>query len=410
MRPPWARAMPATSRSPNPWPPCPPRRSPSNRPALICSSTAGPMPTPSSCTVKTHASGRRSTVTRTVQPPQFQRILLGQPGVEQVGQHLPGQLGRVQVPPLQRLHRVFQLGRQVQVADEPAQPLALGPDHAGLFPGRGGQRRVGFQRAGVAQHHGQRGAHIVGDAVDPLGPGGVPPGHLGRHPVQRRLHRPQLPGLGQVGGPAGRQPPHPLQQRRGAFFHPAQAAPEQRHHQQQVGAENGQAAVERGPQFPVGHHRAEPHPQHPVLVAGHHQQAAVRQCPHHHRVVLQVPAAHPGNVGGGVGVVGRRRQRMAPGDGPVRRQHHRPGQVVLGQHRLHLLLLHLAAAVPGLYQGGQLLHRHPEGGDLVQQRPQAQHHGQVGHKKQQDQPDAGEEVPAEKAAGGHRRASSTSSL
>ena len=52
--------------------------------------------------------------------------------------------------------------------------LALAADDGGLGPPPGREDRVRLQLPGVAHDHGQRGADVMGDAVDPVGTGKVP--------------------------------------------------------------------------------------------------------------------------------------------------------------------------------------------------------------------------------------------
>ena len=341
---------------------------------------------------------------------QFQRIAAVQPAVEQFGEHAPRQFHRVKVAPLQRLHGVFQLRDQVQVPDQIPQPFPLGADHARLLPGRRGQRRVGGQGARVAQYDRERRAHIVGDAVDPFRPGGVPPRHLGADPVQRFLHRGQFAGLRQSRGLPGGDLADALHQRRGALLHAAGAAPEQRHHQQQVGRHDAQAAVQHCAHPAQAHQVAEAQAHQPVLIPGHHQQPAAVQYPFQHRVILQIPAAEAGDVRRRVVAAQRRRQLPGPDDTALRVQDHRPGQAAALQQCRDLRLPHAVAPTLRLHAGGQFVQRGAEGRHPVDRHAQSQQHDPVGYQKQQDQPDAGEEIPAEKPLCGHGASSSRSTI
>ena len=160
----------------------------------------------------------------------------------------------------QGLHGAVQPHGEIQVVHQIPDLLALGADDPRLPPALRRQILRPLHLGGVAHDHGERGADVVGHAVDPVGPGGVP------HP----LGLPEPPAHHEVGQ--------------------EQHAPEG---QQEDAADPQGRVVE---QTGLGGDVVLPHA---PLGRAHHQQSVLPDAALH-RVVIEIPPGEGGHVREGI--------------------------------------------------------------------------------------------------------------
>ena len=240
--------------------------------------------------------------------------------------------------PSQGLHGGVQAHGQVQVVDQLPDGLALPADDGGppvLLRLQGG---VPFQLAGMAHHQAEGGADIVGDAVDPVGTGGIPGLlFLVEPPPQHQGGEAQHCGQGQQGETS--KPP----------------------------GGQGEALVgEDDVMFPGA-----------VFGAAHHQQP-VRPNAGLDGVVVQIPADKGSHLGEGVLLRDVGRLAVGPEDPAVLADEHGP-QVVLVQQ---LFLVKGVAAAGEVQPLGKLLCR-----DRPGSFQQAAHQGKAQETGRQHQDD-----------------------
>ena len=259
---------------------------------------------------------------------QFHLALTGCATVAEIShaapQQRPGAAGRT----AQRLGVVLQLAGQVQVLHQRLDAQALAVDAACLLALGGGQGIVGGKLLGIAGDQRQRRADVVGNAGDPVGAGGVPPGD--------QLALALQPAAGLV-EPAGQLGGHALFRQAdrfalGQLFHtlghrfqlpaapPAQPQAEQHHHRQVCQQDPAQV-----PDNAVHQLLVDDVPAFPLAAAGGggHQQAAAG-APAAHRVIVQVPSLKARHVPRGIMAIQLRRQPPLPDDVSVRVQQHGP--------------------------------------------------------------------------------------
>ena len=293
-----------------------------------------------------------------------QGVPLLQPAVEHVGRHLPHQGGGVEAPPPQGLHGVVQAHGQVEVIDQIPDGLALAADDGGLGPPPGREDRVRLQLPGVAHDHGQRGADVMGDAVDPVGAGKVP----------LLLFPPELAA----------------QHQGGEAQHPQQGQQKQPREPERDGLQHIHIQDEGVlPGAP--------------LRAARHQQT-VLPYPYLYRVVAQIPAGKGGHIGKGVAVGHIGGFALLP--------HH--GAALVHQHGPQLLLRQVLPAGKGIAPlrphqgGGELVHggvpraARPGRGDNKGQQPR---HRQNQHQHRRGRHQAGRHQGTAEIAPPHGRSS-----
>ena len=165
---------------------------------------------------------------------KFQFIPFRQTAVEHLAHRLPPRLRQIHRLPADGLEGVFQLGGQVQILHQRSQPLPLPPDHPGLVTGLGWEGVVVLQLAGVAQHHGQGRADVMGHPSNPLRPGVVLLHQVIPGPVQPRVDLRQFTPFVQRLITAQAQALDALQDGGHGLLHPAGVPQHQEDHQQQV--------------------------------------------------------------------------------------------------------------------------------------------------------------------------------
>ena len=160
--------------------------------------------------------------------------LFWQAAVEHLAHRLPPDLRQVHRLPADGLEGVLQFSGQVQILHQRFQTLPLPPDHPGLVTGLGWERVVVLQLAGVAQHHGEGGADVVGHPADPFRPGVVLLHQIIPGPVQPLVDLRQFTALVQRLVTATAQVLNALQNGGHGLLHPAGIPQHQEDHQQQV--------------------------------------------------------------------------------------------------------------------------------------------------------------------------------
>ena len=321
-----------------------------------------------------------------------QGVGVGQSVVQHLADRLPGQLHRVQLPHLQGAEGVFQLGGQVQVGHKAGQFFALTADDGRLRPGGVGQGGVLLQLAGVAQNDRQRGADVVGDAPDPVGPGVVLLGDVGRGAVEPGADLGQLAVLPQVERLAADHAVDPVQDGAHRLFHPAGAVQKQHHDQKKVGVKHhAEQHTEKAEIAFVHRHIVFDHR---VFGLAHRHQAAVVLGPDRHGPVFEIPAAEHGHrphavvAGEGVG------HPVFPDNVALRVQHHGPGVGVQHGGGLGVGLPAVGALAQVAAEGGDGKAL-PRRGHLADEQ-QAGDQQDVGRQQQGEQPHRRKDVPPEK--------------